>query len=240
MKRLILILSSVLLFSLVTPALALAHSGRTDSNGGHNCSAKSISKGLCTGYHYHNGGSSSKGSSSKGSSATSSSAAKITKEKIINNEYATAPHCKKIEDKFKSSDTYYNYYERIWDCNYYTDKGSVFTYLDLSLYLDKKYQSLNKPLISIKDSSYISVRDFSQLFGYSLDTDKAGNIILKKDKTTIEINIENNKISLNGKATAVVAVKADNSYYIPVRSAMKWANGKITAIDKSNLYISTK
>ncbi len=34
-----------------------AHSGRTDSSGGHNCSAKSISKGLCSGYLYHNGGS---------------------------------------------------------------------------------------------------------------------------------------------------------------------------------------
>ncbi|WP_144395596.1 HNH endonuclease [Pleionea sediminis] len=33
-----------------------AHSGRTDSSGGHNCSAKSKAKGLCTGYHYHNGG----------------------------------------------------------------------------------------------------------------------------------------------------------------------------------------
>ncbi len=30
-----------------------AHSGRTDANGGHNCSEKSKKKGLCTGYHYH-------------------------------------------------------------------------------------------------------------------------------------------------------------------------------------------
>ena len=33
---------------------AYAHGGRTDKNGGHNCSAKSKKKGLCTGYHYHN------------------------------------------------------------------------------------------------------------------------------------------------------------------------------------------
>lgn len=31
-----------------------AHSARTDSTGGHNCSAKSISKGVCSGYHSHN------------------------------------------------------------------------------------------------------------------------------------------------------------------------------------------
>jgi len=37
-----------------TCASTYAHSGRTDKNGGHNCSAKSKQKGLCTGYHYHN------------------------------------------------------------------------------------------------------------------------------------------------------------------------------------------
>lgn len=47
-----------------------AHSGRTDSNGGHNCSQKSINKGLCSGYHYHNGGSSTSSSSSNTSSYT--------------------------------------------------------------------------------------------------------------------------------------------------------------------------
>lgn len=36
-----------------TSSSAFAHSGRTDKNGGHNCSAKSKQKGLCTGYHYH-------------------------------------------------------------------------------------------------------------------------------------------------------------------------------------------
>lgn len=36
---------------------SFAHSGKTDSSGGHNCSAKSQAKGLCTGYHYHNEGS---------------------------------------------------------------------------------------------------------------------------------------------------------------------------------------
>ncbi len=40
----------------LTPVTALAHSGRTDSSGGHNCSATSQAKGLCSGYHYHNGG----------------------------------------------------------------------------------------------------------------------------------------------------------------------------------------
>ncbi|MFS0639107.1 YHYH domain-containing protein [Mesobacillus foraminis] len=47
----------LLLFGLFTTT-ASAHSGRTDSSGGHNCSQASINKGLCSGYHSHNGGSS--------------------------------------------------------------------------------------------------------------------------------------------------------------------------------------
>lgn len=47
-----------------------AHPGRTDSSGGHNCSAKSVAKGLCTGYHSHNGG----GSSAPPKSSTSTPA----------------------------------------------------------------------------------------------------------------------------------------------------------------------
>ena len=43
-----------LLFSiLILSGPAFPHSGKTDSNGGHNCSEKSKKKGLCSGYHYH-------------------------------------------------------------------------------------------------------------------------------------------------------------------------------------------
>ncbi|MDQ0919189.1 YHYH domain-containing protein [Paenibacillus sp. V4I5] len=64
----------ILLIFIVTLTLSqsvYAHSGRTDSSGGHNCSAKSIAKGLCSGYHYHNGGSSSGSSGSSSSGSTS-------------------------------------------------------------------------------------------------------------------------------------------------------------------------
>ncbi|RHW43477.1 YHYH domain-containing protein [Neobacillus notoginsengisoli] len=65
----------VLLFTFVFGTVSFAHSGRTDSRGGHNCSDKSKAKGLCTGYHFHNGGSTS-GSSSSGSK----SAPKVTRK----------------------------------------------------------------------------------------------------------------------------------------------------------------
>jgi len=42
------------IFVMSLNATSYAHSGRTDANGGHNCSLKSQQKGLCSGYHYHN------------------------------------------------------------------------------------------------------------------------------------------------------------------------------------------
>ncbi|WP_129692236.1 YHYH domain-containing protein [Gottfriedia acidiceleris] len=68
MRKVATVLAILLVF--VFQQNAYAHSGRTDANGGHNCSAKSQAKGLCTGYHYHNGGgsTSSGGSSSSGNS----------------------------------------------------------------------------------------------------------------------------------------------------------------------------
>lgn len=50
-KYFILVFTSICVLSAVNSVLA--HSGRTDSSGGHNCSEKSKKKGLCTGYHSH-------------------------------------------------------------------------------------------------------------------------------------------------------------------------------------------
>lgn len=46
------VLGAIILVLLILPASVSAHSGRTDSSGGHNCNV-----GACAGtYHYHNGG----------------------------------------------------------------------------------------------------------------------------------------------------------------------------------------
>jgi hypothetical protein len=82
------------------------------------------------------------------------------------------------------------------------------------------------------------VRDFSEASGYSIEFDKVGDINLNKNKTNIKILKTNNKIFLNGKFTGIKAVKADGYYYLPLRSALKWANGKINSIDNFNLYVS--
>lgn len=65
------VLAITLVVFLSLSTVIYAHSGRTDASGGHNCSEKSISKGLCTGYHYHNGGSSSSGSSTQSNTTKS-------------------------------------------------------------------------------------------------------------------------------------------------------------------------
>ncbi len=51
MKKVLIGLTAIVILT----SQASAHSGRTDSSGGHNCSQKSINKGLCSGYHYHRG-----------------------------------------------------------------------------------------------------------------------------------------------------------------------------------------
>ncbi|MBU8877967.1 YHYH domain-containing protein [Bacillus sp. FJAT-29790] len=56
MKGVLKFLVLFLLFTYLNINSVEAHSGRTDSSGGHNCSPKSVAKGLCSGYHYHNGG----------------------------------------------------------------------------------------------------------------------------------------------------------------------------------------
>ncbi|MBD1382338.1 YHYH domain-containing protein [Metabacillus arenae] len=69
MKRVSLLLVLLLIISFQN--MAGAHSGRTDSSGGHNCSEKSKAKGLCTGYHYHNGGGDISSSTSNSTNETS-------------------------------------------------------------------------------------------------------------------------------------------------------------------------
>ena len=73
----------LLIITLVT--MGFSHSGRTDSSGGHNCSAKSKSKGLCTGYHYHNGGSSNKSSGNYSSSKSTGNSEVKEMQRLLKN-----------------------------------------------------------------------------------------------------------------------------------------------------------
>ncbi|WP_338654016.1 copper amine oxidase N-terminal domain-containing protein [Lysinibacillus sp. Y5S-8] len=84
MKKLVLLMAMFTLF-LATASIAEAHPGRLDGNGGHNCSDKSKAKGLCSGYHYHNGGSSSGGQSQSTPTPKATTAPVLTKVAVYLN-----------------------------------------------------------------------------------------------------------------------------------------------------------
>jgi hypothetical protein len=85
-------ISCLLLVSLVTPQIAKAHSGRTDSSGGHNCNV-----GACAGtYHYHNGGG---GSSSGGLS-------EAAQARIAGADFARTDNRSRIESSATAEGSY--------------------------------------------------------------------------------------------------------------------------------------
>lgn len=217
MKKIISVAIMVLfLFTIVFPNAVSAHSGRTDSSGGHNCSAKSISKGLCTGYHYHNGGTSSGSSSSQSSSSGSSSSSKSSS--------GTKSTTTKTTNQSSSL----------------TDSGKEYHKLNMNLYVDNQYMSLQKKLIIIQDVSYIYVRDFAKAFGYSMEFDKSKDLIFKKKTNIIKIDSKTNQIYFNNKNTGVKAVKAAGNYYLPLRAAVGWAQYKIKSVDSTAFYVTSK
>ena len=111
-KQFISFISILCCLVLLLPLTANAHSGRTDSSGGHNCSDKSIAKGLCTGYHYHNGGSDSSGGSSSDSSSSGNTtpstptvAPEPEPEPVIDEKQVQADqHYKTANDLFNNGD----------------------------------------------------------------------------------------------------------------------------------------
>lgn len=92
----------LVLFMALSPVVN-AHSGRTDSNGGHNCSEKSKAKGLCSGYHYHNGGNSSEagssGSTTSGSKKATTSNTKASEASKEKKSYSKSNLTVYIEDE---------------------------------------------------------------------------------------------------------------------------------------------
>jgi len=91
MKRKTIVLTVVMMFLLMAiSSNALAHSGRLDSNGGHNCSDKSIQKGLCTGYHYHNGGKTTSSTSTTKKTTNTSKSSSSTKSSKASKELQTS------------------------------------------------------------------------------------------------------------------------------------------------------
>ncbi|MCQ6563489.1 YHYH domain-containing protein [Paenibacillus mendelii] len=243
-KRLLSFIATIIVVFMLIPLQAYAHSGRTDSSGGHNCSEKSQRKGLCTGYHYHNGGSAgssnvSLSTSSNSENTNSYKSTKVKKTKVVLNEYPPYPHCKKVKDTSSSSNSYTLFYERTWDCNYYTDNGMKYDTLFSTLTIDGMYHSLDKSMISAQNSTYLYIKDFANIFGFAIEFDKSKNIVLKKGNLSLKIFNDTNKIFINGNFSGFKTLRIDGYSYIPLRFAVKLAGGTIDSSDSYTFNITT-
>ncbi|MEK4426238.1 copper amine oxidase N-terminal domain-containing protein [Solibacillus sp. FSL K6-1523] len=141
MKKLVLFFAMLSL--LLSPSLvADAHSGRTDSNGGHNCSEKSKAKGLCTGYHYHNGG----------SGSSSSSAPKYTAPKQT---YVSAP-----KPVLVTADVYINNVAQNYNPGAYIKNNTTLVPMKAifeSLGATLTYDNATKKVTAYKDNKTIAI-----------------------------------------------------------------------------------
>lgn len=193
-KKALKLMTVILCLSLVFAfaSLVSAHSGRTDANGGHNCSQKSKDKGLCTGYHYHNGGSSSSSSSSSsGSSSNSSnsskSSASSTKDSlktsnvvlIVNGEVVTLDN----KPLIKSNTTYFPVREiaGVIDASLsFNDAKTEFTLTRAKKTVSFKLTS--KDIISKNNTTYAPIRAIVEKLGGKVSYDAKSN--------TIKVDIE--------------------------------------------------
>jgi len=181
-----------LIFSMAS--VASAHSGRTDSSGGHNCSQKSKSKGLCSGYHYHNGGSSSSNSSSSSSksssaksSSSSSKASSSSSSKQAKNDVKTSDVSLYVNGELivlsnkplvKSNSTYFPIREVATaieaSLSFNDDKTKV------TLTRDKKsvsFQLNGKEIITRSNTTYAPIRNIVEKLGGKVKFDASSNSI---------------------------------------------------------------
>lgn len=193
-KSIQLVMVLVLSIMLLVPTTA-AHSGRTDANGGHNCSAKSKSKGLCTGYHYHSGSSSTKSSTSSGTSSSSNSSTKKNNGGSSTSKTSTV----KKEEYIKSTVKLYvnDVLVKLDNDILVKDNSNYFPVRDvvkaigatleidnaakvIKLTKDKKSATLSlssKNVISKNNTTYAPIRDIVGDLGATITFDKDNNRI---------------------------------------------------------------
>jgi hypothetical protein len=180
-----------LLFSVAS--IASAHSGRTDARGGHNCSDKSINKGLCTGYHYHNGGSSGSSSSSSSSSSKSSgssssasssksSTSKQTKDAVKTSDIALIVNGDSItlsnKPLVKNNSTYFPVREVAKAIEASLSFNDAQT--ELTLKRGEKtvtFKLSSKDIISQNNTTYAPVRAIVEKLGGKVTFDAKSNVI---------------------------------------------------------------
>jgi len=152
------LLMTCLLLALMGSSVS-AHSGRTDANGGHNCSAKSKQKGLCTGYHYHNTGSKSTTKTSKSSFSSKSTT--------------------KSNDKIKPKSSFSKSVNQV-------DTKDQYKQSDVKLYVNAELVKLTNKPIQKNNSNYFPVRLVANAVGAKISFDaKQETITITKDSKSV-------------------------------------------------------
>ena len=180
----------LLSLALFVPTTA-AHSGRTDANGGHKCSEKSINKGLCTGYHYHSGpkstSSSSSSTSSKSTKKNSSSTSSSKTTTVKKAEYEKSTVKLYVNDSLVKLDNDILIKE---NSNYFPVR-SVVKAIGATLEIDKTSNTItitknkkssilsmsSKSVITQNNTTYAPIRDIVGNLGATITFDKDNNKI---------------------------------------------------------------
>lgn len=210
------IIALILVMLMIIPSAAFAHPGRTDSSGGHNCSAKSKAKGLCSGYHYHNGG----GSSSSSSSSSASSSSKYSSSNSVSN------------NKPSSSKSF-------------STKSSSIQYkkANTDIYLNSKLLSFDDSPIVISNTTLVPLRAIADIVGASLQYDAKTKVIqLEKSNKSVVLVINSKTMKVNNVASTlnVAPVIYKGTTYVPIK-VLSLGLGITVSYDSSvnSIYIET-
>lgn len=158
-------LAVMLLFATV----ASAHSGRTDANGGHNCSQKSKDKGLCTGYHYHNSGKSSGGSSSSSGTSSGSGSSSSSSKDNTGGSSSISSGSKSAASKYAKS--------------------------SVQLYVNDKQVVLNTSPLLKDNTNYFPIKETAAALGATAEWNTANSeLTIAKDKKKFVLEPKKDKL----------------------------------------------
>jgi len=197
-------MAALLVLTLAGASPALAHPGRLDANGGHNCSEKSKAKGLCTGYHYHRGGSSGSqettGSTGGKSSGGTSSGVKSDTGKSASGKSPGGSTGGGGSGKSGKSPT--------------IRESSV------ELYIDGQQVKLDPKPLLVDGSNYLPLRAVAELLnaGVSWESDTQ-TATIRKDGTSVVLQVGSTYATIRGEKKEIPAspILVDNRVYVPVR-----------------------
>ncbi|MNJ31987.1 Protease inhibitor precursor [compost metagenome] len=204
-KIVVLVISLALLLSAQTAALA--HSGRTDANGGHNCSEKSKQKGLCSGYHYHNSGTNNSSSKSTTKSTKSSTSTnKSSSSKTSTSSKNTAPK-----------------------------KG--YTTVDITLVVNGSIVPLDQKAVLVNGTVLIPLKNLFDALGATLEWNQAmKKITASKGDTTVELTVDSTAAQKQDKPLTLQAkpIVINGYTMVPARFAAESFDADVDWDPQSN------